>query len=98
MFANVNLSNHLHLVVRAKQGNLSDIVRDFKKYTSGALIRMLSHPEKAEGTGWFRCLKKEGNDRRKSCGISHGSTTTTRKKSIPAVSRASRSTTSTRTP
>jgi len=30
VFAYVIMSNHLHLVVRARQGNLSDIVRDFR--------------------------------------------------------------------
>lgn len=29
VFAYVIMSNHLHLVVRARQDNLSDIVRDF---------------------------------------------------------------------
>ena len=32
------MSTHLHLIARAKNYNLSDVVRDFKKYTSGKLI------------------------------------------------------------
>ena len=33
------MSNHLHLIARAKEdGNLSDILRDFKKFTSKTLI------------------------------------------------------------
>jgi putative transposase len=33
------MSNHLHLIASAKEeGNLSDILRDFKKFTSKAII------------------------------------------------------------
>src|SRR5690606_38730047 len=33
------MSNHLHLIASAKEGfNLSDILRDFKKYTSKQLV------------------------------------------------------------
>ena len=28
------MSNHVHLIVSAEQGNLSDVLRDFKKFTS----------------------------------------------------------------
>jgi len=28
------MSNHLHLIISAKDKNLSDVLRDFKKYTS----------------------------------------------------------------
>lgn len=34
VFSWVIMSNHLHLIVRAKNENLSDIIRDFKKFTS----------------------------------------------------------------
>ncbi|KAA9325630.1 REP-associated tyrosine transposase [Adhaeribacter soli] len=36
------MTNHLHLIASAKEGkNLSDILRDFKKFTSKALIKAL---------------------------------------------------------
>ena len=36
------MSNHLHLIARAKEdGNLSDILRDFKKFTSKTLFATL---------------------------------------------------------
>jgi putative transposase len=36
------MSNHLHLIASAKEGgNLSDILRDFKKFTSKALINAI---------------------------------------------------------
>jgi len=33
--------NHIHLMISAEQGNLSDIVRDFKKYTSRQIIKSI---------------------------------------------------------
>jgi REP element-mobilizing transposase RayT len=39
VFAWVLMSNHLHLIVSAKEGiHLSDIIRDFKKFTSKKII------------------------------------------------------------
>ena len=39
IFAYVIMSSHIHLACRASVGNLSDIIRDFKKFTSSALIK-----------------------------------------------------------
>jgi len=41
------MSNHLHLIVEAKEGhNLSDILRDFKKFTSKEIVGAIkAHPE-----------------------------------------------------
>ncbi|MDR1718101.1 MAG: transposase [Prevotella sp.] len=42
IYAWVLMSNHLHLIAGANGANtLSDILRDFKKYTSKGLLRML---------------------------------------------------------
>ena len=65
VFAYVIMSNHLHLVVRARQGNLSDIVRDFKKYTSSALIRMLRQPGESRREWLVPLLEKGGNRQKK---------------------------------
>ena len=35
------MSNHLHLIISAKEGNLSDVLRDFKKFTSKQLIKAI---------------------------------------------------------
>jgi len=40
------MSNHVHLIVEAKNNDLSDILRDFKKYTSKQIIKAI----KANGT------------------------------------------------
>ena len=38
IFAFVIMSNHVHLIARSNKDNLSDIIRDFKKYTSKQFI------------------------------------------------------------
>ncbi|MFT6334534.1 MAG: REP element-mobilizing transposase RayT [Halioglobus sp.] len=43
VYAYVIMTNHLHLVVSAKDGFvLSDIIRDFKKFTAKAIIRHIN--------------------------------------------------------
>jgi len=43
IFAYCLMSNHLHLIVRAKEGfRLSPIIRDFKKFTSREIIRLMA--------------------------------------------------------
>jgi len=33
------MSNHIHLIANSPEGHLSDIIRDFKKYTAKNIIR-----------------------------------------------------------
>lgn len=40
--AYVVMSNHMHVIWTAKNNNLSDIVRDFKTYTSKAIIKAMN--------------------------------------------------------
>jgi REP element-mobilizing transposase RayT len=42
IFAWVIMSNHIHLLARSNEDNLSGTIRDFKKYTSKALIELIS--------------------------------------------------------
>ena len=53
LFSWVLMSNHIHLVARAKEGyKLSDILRDFKKHTSKQIIKSIQ--EEAESRrGWL---------------------------------------------
>ena len=41
VFAYVIMSNHLHVIASAEQGNLPDVIRDFKKYTAISILRMI---------------------------------------------------------
>lgn len=51
------MTNHLHLIVRAAEDKrLSDILRDFKKFTSGQIItRLLTHPQESR-RDWLQWL------------------------------------------
>lgn len=42
IFAYVIMSNHIHLLVQAEHSNLSDIIRDFKNYTSKRFIEAMN--------------------------------------------------------
>ena len=57
--AYVIMSNHLHLVISARDGfYLSDILRDFKKYTSKKLIAaILDNPKESRQEWMIRLLK-----------------------------------------
>jgi putative transposase len=37
------MTNHLHLIISAPNGNLSDILRDFKKFTSKEIITAIEN-------------------------------------------------------
>ena len=49
--AYVYMSSHIHLIVTAFDGELQNVVRDFKKYTSKKLIEAIKeHPESRRET------------------------------------------------
>ncbi|MBI5370935.1 MAG: transposase [Sphingobacteriales bacterium] len=51
------MSNHLHLIVSAKESNLSDLLRDFKKFTSKQLVKAIQENRRE----WMlEIFKKEG--------------------------------------
>ena len=48
------MTNHLHLIVRAKEGYLlPDILRDFKKFTSKSLLRAISENPQESRKEWL---------------------------------------------
>ena len=47
------MSNHLHLIVSAKESNLSDILRDFKKFTSKQIIKAIQDNEYESRKTWM---------------------------------------------
>ncbi|RZL09393.1 MAG: transposase [Pedobacter sp.] len=53
------MSNHLHLIVSAEKGDLSDILRDFKKFTSKRLINAISEHPGESRREWMLALFKE---------------------------------------
>lgn len=46
LYAYVIMSNHIHMILQAENDNLSDLLRDFKKHTAKAILRLIqSEPE-----------------------------------------------------
>ena len=61
IYAWVIMSNHCHLILRARHENLSDIIRDFKKFTSKKLYRMIKEDPFESRKAWLlMTLKYEG--------------------------------------
>ena len=59
LYCYVIMSSHIHLIARAKNNNLSNIMRDFKKYTSGVLMdKIRLGPESRKS--WMLKLFEEG--------------------------------------
>lgn len=60
IYAWVVMSNHCHLVARAKHENLSDIIRDFKKFTSKAIYKSIEENDQESRKAWLlKVLKYE---------------------------------------
>lgn len=41
IYGYVIMSNHIHMVVQSKDGKLSDLLRDFKKFTATAILNKI---------------------------------------------------------
>ncbi len=55
------MSNHLHLVLSAQENNLSDILRDFKKFTSKQVIKaIIDNPGESRKSWMLDIFRKEG--------------------------------------
>ena len=53
IFAYVIMTNHLHLVVRDTSAPLSDVLRDFKTYTSKELVKMIGQDPQESREEWM---------------------------------------------
>ena len=46
LYGYVVMSNHIHMIVQSKEGNLSDLIRDFKKFTAKTILdKIQNEPE-----------------------------------------------------
>ncbi len=59
VFAWVVMTNHVHLIVKSKDDNLSDIIRDFKKFTASKIIKSISDNPKESRRKWLLWLLKK---------------------------------------
>jgi REP element-mobilizing transposase RayT len=54
LFAWCLMTNHLHLIARAAEGNnLPDILRDFKKFTSKAVLKAIAENDRESRKEWL---------------------------------------------
>ncbi|MDB5209163.1 MAG: hypothetical protein JWR72_4238 [Flavisolibacter sp.] len=58
----VVMSNHVHLLASAKENNLSDILRDFKKFTSKQIIAAIKANEQESRKDWMLKIFEEKGD------------------------------------
>ena len=50
------MSNHCHLILRAQNENLSDVIRDFKKFTSKKIMKAIEeNPKESRKNGFLKC-------------------------------------------
>ena len=56
------MSNHLHLIISAKENNLSEVLRDFKKFTSKELIKAITSNKQESRREWMLDIfRREGS-------------------------------------
>ena len=65
IYGYVIMSNHVHLLVQAKEENLSDILRDFKKFTSQTILRAIEENKNESRRNWMLWLFKETDENKK---------------------------------
>ena len=55
------MTNHIHLIITAKNSDLSEILRDFKKFTSVTIIKAIERNSKESRKDWMiKIFKKVG--------------------------------------
>jgi len=58
LYGYVIMSNHVHMIVQSNDGKLSDLIRDFKKYTAKAILQKIqTEPESRKE--WMLQMFKE---------------------------------------
>jgi putative transposase len=61
VYAWVIMSNHCHLIVSAKNNNLSDIIRDLKKFTAKEIVTAIQNNQKESRKNWLLLLLCKDN-------------------------------------
>ena len=56
LFAYVIMTNHIHVIMRSRNGKLSDLVRDFKKYTSKHILKEINYNPKESRKEWLEMI------------------------------------------
>jgi REP element-mobilizing transposase RayT len=56
LYGYVIMSNHIHLIIQSEEGKLSDLIRDFKKFTAKSILEKYKIALKAEKNGCWNAL------------------------------------------
>ena len=66
IFAWVLMTNHLHMIVGMRKGELADVLRDFKKFTSKKLVAAIANNEQESRKEWMmdRFWFRANNDKK----------------------------------
>ena len=56
------MPNHLHLIISSEKNNLSDIIRDFKKFTSAKIIKAVEENTKESRRNWMLWIFKKAGE------------------------------------
>ena len=57
------MSNHIHLIISSGDGNLSDILRDFKKFTSKQIITAIENSKQESRGNWMLWIFKKAGEK-----------------------------------
>jgi len=57
------MSNHLHLIISAEKGNLSAIIRDFKKFTSQTILGQIENNKEESRRNWMLWIFKQAGSK-----------------------------------
>ncbi len=56
------MPNHLHLIISAVNNNLSDIIRDFKKFTSAKILKAIEENSKESRRSWMLWIFRKAGE------------------------------------
>ena len=56
------MTNHLHLIISSPSHNLSDIIRDFKKFTSAKILKAIEENKKESRRNWMLWIFKKARE------------------------------------
>jgi len=59
------MSNHLHLILSSETNRLSDILRDFKKYTSFQIVKAIEENKNESRRNWMLWIFRKAGERNK---------------------------------
>lgn len=57
------MTNHMHLIVSAEKGNLSAIIRDFKKFTSSSILKQIAENAEESRRDWMLWIFKSAGEK-----------------------------------